>query len=78
MSDEGFDELIKDLNQDFNDALMQKRAEAAILVAQVAGLVYVQAIANGVPADLAKAFSAEYWALEMSPVFIESDDEDDV
>ncbi|MBD0739865.1 hypothetical protein [Streptomyces sp. CBMA29] len=75
--EDGFEELIKGLNEDFNDALMQQRAAAAVLVGQVAGIVYVQAIANGVPADLAKAFAAEYWALEMTPVTFVADDEEE-
>ncbi|MCZ4119011.1 hypothetical protein [Streptomyces sp. H39-S7] len=75
--DEGFEEMIQGLNQDFNDALTKQRAQAAVLVAQVAGLVYTQAIVNGVPADLAKTFAAEYWTLEISPIPFENDEGDD-
>ncbi|MEU1176523.1 hypothetical protein ABZ464_02540 [Streptomyces sp. NPDC005820] len=62
-----FQSFFNELEDQFNEALMEKRASVAVSVAGVAGLVYRSAVAEGVPADLAKAFAAEYWDREMNP-----------
>ncbi|MEU3825195.1 hypothetical protein AB0F36_07695 [Streptomyces sp. NPDC029080] len=78
-----FEAIFGELEDQFNEALMEKRASIAVSVAGVAGLVYRAAVAEGVPADLAKVFAAEYWEREMHPPVIasayafEDQDEDD-
>jgi hypothetical protein len=65
-----FQSFFNDLESQFNEALMEKRASVAVNVAGVAGLVYRSAVAEGVPSDLAKAFAAEYWDREMHPPIV--------
>ncbi|MFD8088941.1 hypothetical protein [Streptomyces malaysiensis] len=63
-----FGAFFDELEDQFNEALLQKRAVFAIAVAGGAGLVYRTAVAEGVPGDLAKAFAAEFWDRELNPV----------
>ncbi|MET8164719.1 hypothetical protein ABZT34_10740 [Streptomyces sp. NPDC005329] len=65
-----FQSFFNELEEQFNEALMEKRASVAVSVAGVAGLVYRSAVAEGVPSDLAKAFAAEYWDREMNPPIV--------
>ncbi|MFC9231323.1 hypothetical protein ACFTZI_20555 [Streptomyces decoyicus] len=65
-----FQSLFIELEDQFNEALVEKRAAFAVGVAGVAGLVYRSAVSEGVPADLAKTFAAEYWDREMNPAAV--------
>ncbi|WP_406153608.1 hypothetical protein OH797_32060 [Streptomyces anulatus] len=59
--------IFDELETQFSAALLEKRGVYAVAIAGVAGAVYRSAVSEGVPADLAKAFAAEYWDREMNP-----------
>lgn len=72
-----FQEIVNELEDQFGAALLEKRGAFAVAVAAIAGIVYREAVANGVPADLAKAMAAEYWESETSPAYVVTMDQED-
>ncbi|MFH8346756.1 hypothetical protein [Streptomyces sp. NPDC018045] len=68
MSDtNGFEELVSNIETEFNQALIEKRGTAALMVARIAGTIYTEAIAAGVPHGLAQEMARDYWVAEMHP-----------
>ncbi|MFJ2402478.1 hypothetical protein ACIOUE_14365 [Streptomyces xanthochromogenes] len=64
---DGFDELISGIETEMNQALIEKRGTAAVILARIAGVVYTEAIASGVPHALAQAMAQDYWSSEVFP-----------
>ncbi len=74
---DGFDELISGIETEMNQALIEKRGTAAVALARIAGVVYTEAIASGVPHVLAQEMATDYWAKEMHlEIAIVADDQD--
>ncbi|MFD8594581.1 hypothetical protein ACFV1L_06230 [Kitasatospora sp. NPDC059646] len=74
--DGGFEELLNGLSEQFEQQLFERRIMRSILAARGAGVVYVEAITNGVPHDLAQAMAAEVWTAEGGPDAEPVDNED--
>ncbi|MFJ4093470.1 hypothetical protein ACIPYS_17990 [Kitasatospora sp. NPDC089913] len=64
--DDGFTELLADIEDKFGEVLRMKRAREVLEFAEVTGMVYIRAVGSGVPHDLAQAMAAEYWDAEMT------------
>ncbi|MFD7336638.1 hypothetical protein ACFV98_11620 [Streptomyces violascens] len=79
MSDtSGFDELVSSIETEFNQALIEKRGTVALMLVRIAGAVYTEALAAGVPHALAQEMTQDYWVKEMRPeVTIVGDDSED-
>ncbi|GAA4071085.1 hypothetical protein [Streptomyces hundungensis] len=74
---DGFDELISGIETEMNQALIEKRGTAVVVLARIAGVVYTEAIAAGVPHVLAQEMATDYWAKEMHPeVAVLADEQD--
>ncbi|QUI30654.1 hypothetical protein H9W91_07095 [Streptomyces alfalfae] len=65
MDEHSFDELVGDLEVEFNAARLEKRGAYAVVAAKIAGAVYLEAIAAGVPHVLAQEMAQDYWATEV-------------
>ncbi|MFD7015922.1 hypothetical protein [Streptomyces sp. NPDC059928] len=74
---DGFDELISGIATEMNQALIEKRGTTAVTLARIAGVVYTEAVAAGVPHALAQEMATDYWAMELHPeVAVVADDQD--
>ncbi|MER6912263.1 hypothetical protein ABT354_11370 [Streptomyces sp. NPDC000594] len=62
---DGFDDLVAGIETEMNQAVIEKRGTLAVMLARVAGAVYTEAIAAGVPHALAQEMATDYWAGEM-------------
>ncbi|MGW1867919.1 hypothetical protein ACWCPS_20405 [Streptomyces mauvecolor] len=75
---DGFEELVAGIETEMNQAVIEKRGTVAITLARIAGVVYTEAIAAGVPHALAQEMATDYWVKEMRPeVTIVGDDSED-
>ncbi|MFB8199418.1 hypothetical protein [Kitasatospora purpeofusca] len=63
-----FAEILSGIEEQFGQALFERRAVTAALTAEATGLIYRRAVFSGVPHDLAQAMAAEYWDTETSQV----------
>ncbi|MFJ9771790.1 hypothetical protein ACIRVF_11130 [Kitasatospora sp. NPDC101157] len=59
-----FAEIMNGIEEQFGQALFERRVVAAALAAEATGLVYRRAVSSGVPHDLAQAMAAEFWDAE--------------
>ncbi|MFH8555358.1 hypothetical protein [Streptomyces celluloflavus] len=75
---DGFDELISGIETEMSQALIEKRGAAVVLLARIAGVVYTEAIAAGVPHILAQEMATDYWAKEIHPGGVISEGDADV
>ncbi|MEV0446213.1 hypothetical protein AB0I84_41795 [Streptomyces spectabilis] len=76
---DGFEELVAGIETELNQAVIEKRGTVAVMLARIAGAVYTEAIAAGVPHLLAQEMATDYWAKEIHPqaVVISEEAEDD-
>ena len=77
-----FGDLIEGLEEELNAKLLEKRAAYALACARITGAVYVEAVAAGTPADLAKEMATDAWMKSMgipTPqiIAISADEDDD-
>ncbi|MFD5050465.1 hypothetical protein [Streptomyces tendae] len=73
-----FDELVSNIETEFNQALIEKRGTITLMLARIAGTIYTEAIAHGVPHALAQEMAQDYWIKEMHPgAVIVTEGEDD-
>ncbi|MFF1908651.1 hypothetical protein [Kitasatospora sp. NPDC058218] len=72
-----FAEILGGIEEQFGQALFEKRAVAAVLAARATGVVYVEAVSNGVPHELAQAMAAEFWDAETGRAGIEEPESDE-
>ncbi|MFF5433449.1 hypothetical protein ACFY5K_25875 [Streptomyces griseofuscus] len=65
MSDEAgegaFGDLVKGLEEELNGRALETQGTYAIAAARITGGVYVEAVAAGVPGDLAKEMATDSW-----------------
>ncbi|MEV5879277.1 hypothetical protein AB0L75_34655 [Streptomyces sp. NPDC052101] len=64
---DGFDELISGIETEMSQALIEKGGTAVVTLARIAGVIYTEAIAAGVPHVLAQEMATDYWVKEMHP-----------
>ncbi|MFT2017693.1 hypothetical protein ACMA1D_17910 [Streptomyces sp. 796.1] len=62
-----FQELMSDIETEFNQALIEKRGTITLLLARIAGTIYTEAVSHGVPHPLAQEMAQDYWGKEMHP-----------
>ncbi|MFI2909428.1 hypothetical protein ACG2OD_14380 [Streptomyces sp. PDY-4] len=71
-----FDELIEGIETEMNAQRLHKQGAYAVTVARISGTVLTEAMASGVPHDLAKEMAADTWNSIMGFQAIESSDGD--
>ncbi|MFF4952876.1 hypothetical protein [Streptomyces chattanoogensis] len=64
---DGFDELVAGIETEFNQALIERRGTMALMLARIAGTIYTEAIAHGVPHTVAQEMAQDYWIKEIHP-----------
>ncbi|UFQ16383.1 MULTISPECIES: hypothetical protein [Streptomyces] len=62
-----FDELVSNIETEFNQALIEKRGSITLMLARIAGTIYTEAVSHGVPHSLAQDMAQDYWIKEMHP-----------
>ncbi|MFJ8930631.1 hypothetical protein ACIRLA_29015 [Streptomyces sp. NPDC102364] len=74
-----FEELIQGIETEMNATRLHKQGAFAITSARIAGSVYSEAMATGVPHDLAKEMAQDTWNAVMclTPVDYVPTDEDE-
>ncbi|MEW1672045.1 hypothetical protein ACWEQ8_06055 [Streptomyces noursei] len=67
INSDGFGELIAGIETEMTQDAIEERGRLAVVLARIAGVVYAEAIAAGVPHVLAQQMATDYWAAEMHP-----------
>ncbi|WP_338781782.1 hypothetical protein [Streptomyces sp. DG1A-41] len=57
----GFEELISGIENEMNAQRLHKQGAYAVTAARISGTVLTEAMASGVPYELAKEMSADTW-----------------
>ncbi|MFE5092058.1 hypothetical protein ACFRCI_17090 [Streptomyces sp. NPDC056638] len=66
MSDkEEFAALFSGIEEELNASRLEKQGVYAVAAARITGMVYGDALASGVPADLSKEMATDFWASVM-------------
>lgn len=60
-ADSIFGDLVQGLEDELNSKKLERQGAYAIASARVTGAVYTDAVASGVPADLAKEMATDVW-----------------
>lgn len=62
--------LFDDLEDELNSQGLERKGKLAVAAARITGLVFTDAIASGVPADLAKDMATDFWASAMNIPYV--------
>ncbi|MES9589993.1 hypothetical protein ABWK57_14195 [Streptomyces sp. NPDC094045] len=62
-----FEELVSNIETEFNQALIEKRGTVTLMLARIAGTIYTEAVSHGVPHSLAQEMAQDYWIRETHP-----------
>ncbi|MFF9481425.1 hypothetical protein [Streptomyces sp. NPDC014733] len=74
----GLNEMMENLEAEFNAARLEKRGSFAVAAARITGLVYLEAIQAGVPHVLAQEMAQDYWGNEVGgPTYVIADADDE-
>ncbi|MFD7257147.1 hypothetical protein [Streptomyces sp. NPDC059874] len=76
MDENTFDELVSGIEDQMNSERLQKQGAYAVTSARIAGLVFTEAVAGGVPASLAQEMSADTWIGLMGLPVVSSEEND--
>jgi hypothetical protein len=60
-ADDLFGDLIGGLEDQFNEKILEKKSTFAVACARVTGTVFTEAVASGVPAELAQDMATDTW-----------------
>lgn len=56
-----FEALVKGIEEQINSERLEQKGAFGVATARVCGLVYLEAVAAGVPPELAKDMAADVW-----------------
>ncbi|MFI5802945.1 hypothetical protein [Streptomyces sp. NPDC051561] len=77
MDDESFESMVQALESEINAERAKVQAAYALVVVELAGLICRTAVSAGVPSDLAREMTSDYWVAVMStPHTVIEGDED--
>ncbi|MGK5496360.1 hypothetical protein [Streptomyces sp. URMC 125] len=75
---EGFNELLGDLEAEFNAARLEKRGTYAVAAARITALVYQEAVQGGLPVPVAQGMAQDFWmAVVGLPAALVDEDDDE-
>ncbi|WP_145500939.1 hypothetical protein [Streptomyces sp. CFMR 7] len=70
MSEDSVRGLFEDLEDELNSQDLERKGKHAVAAARITGLVFTDAVASGVPADLAKDMATDFWAAAMNIPYV--------
>lgn len=66
---EEFAELFSGIEEELNASRLEKQGKYALAASRITGLLYTDAIASSVPADLAKEMATDFWTSVMGVTY---------